>query len=133
MATATRRPASTIRRMDLITTGNCTPLLSESAPGFGRIRNHLQMRIAIAIAVRTVDSQAIVAVGVETDIIENYSNEICPSAANAGLRLNDLLPRGRTAFDHEKDAIYKRSEDTAVCQSQQGRGIENHEPVFRPR
>src|SRR5262249_16826000 len=118
--TATRRPASTIRRRGLITTRNCTPLLTESAPGFSGLRNHLRMRIAmvIAVAVRSVHSQAVIAVGIKTDTIENYSNEICPSAANAGLRMDDLFPRGRAAFDYEENAIDKRSENAAVRQSQ---------------
>lgn len=68
-ATAAKRPNSRNRRVDLFGAGNRTPLFGESAPGIGCVRNHLRVRIAIAFPIRTISSQAVITVGVKSDVV----------------------------------------------------------------
>lgn len=70
-ATAAKRPNSRNRRADLFGAGSRTPLFGESAPGIGCVRNYLRVRIAIVIAfpIRTINSQAVITVGVKSDVV----------------------------------------------------------------
>ena len=66
----------------------------------------ITIAITTAIAIRAVYPQAVIAVGVQTDIIQHYACEVRSGASNASLRLDDLFSRRRAAFDHEKHAVH---------------------------
>src|SRR5258708_2871150 len=67
--------------------GFARALFREGAPGIRRVRNYPRVRIAI----RAVHSQAVIAVGVKSDAVEHYPDQIRPNRPHAGLRLDDLF------------------------------------------